>query len=115
MKTPEQYRVTEGPLASDESFGCNGCFEIPFEGYDLIVIASDGMDWDHVSVSLKRYPDRTPSWKQMCYIKNLFWDKDECVVQYHPAESEYVNDHNGCLHLWKSQKYSYPTPDIGMV
>ena len=53
MKTPEQYRVKEGPMGSDESFGNNGLFLIPFESYEFNVIASDGMGWDHVSVSLR--------------------------------------------------------------
>jgi hypothetical protein len=115
MKVPEQYRVKQGPMGSDASFGNNGYFEIPHKGYDLIVIASDGMDWDHVSVSLKGNINRTPTWKQMCFIKDLFFDADECVVQYHPPATEYVNNHNGCLHLWKSQKYAFPVPDISMV
>lgn len=115
MKVPEEYRIKDGHMASDESFGNNGLFLIHFESYDFNVIASDGMDWDHVSVSIHGNPNRTPSWKQMCFIKDIFWEKDECVIQYHPPESEYVNNHNGCLHLWKPQKEKLPMPDAGMV
>lgn len=107
MKVPEQYRMKSGPLASNESFGNNGAFLIPFESYELMVIASDGGGWEHVSVSL---PTRDPSWKQMCFIKDLFWDEDECVVQYHPPRSEYVNEHDHCLHLWKPQNEVLPVP-----
>jgi len=33
------------------------------------VIASDGMDWEHVSVSL---PNRTPNWREMGLSKIYF-------------------------------------------
>ena len=112
MKVPEQYRVKTGMLASDESYGNNGLFLIPHESYELQVIASDGEGWEHVSVSL---PTRTPSWKQMCYIKSLFWEDQDCVVQYHPPKSEYVNNHNYCLHLWKPIGQEIPLPPSILV
>jgi hypothetical protein len=37
----------------------------------------------------------------MCEIKELFWSDEETVVQFHPRKSEYVNLHQGCLHLWR--------------
>jgi len=98
MNIPEQYRIKTGRLASDESYGNNGAFIVPFESFELMVIASDGEGWGHVSVSLKH---RTPNWKEMCYIKKVFWDDSDCVVQYHPPKSEYVNNHPNCLHLWR--------------
>ena len=54
----------------------------------LRIIASDGFGWEHVSVSRR---DRCPTWEEMCQIKALFWDEDDCVIQYHPPRSEYVN------------------------
>lgn len=98
MKTPEQYRVKEGQLASTYLDENNGCFVIPFRNYEFIVIASDGDDWEHVSVSLKNRP---PNWEEMCFIKDLFWDEEDCVIQYHPPKSEYINNMNTCLHMWK--------------
>lgn len=56
--------------------------------------------WEHVSVSVSRKPNETPTWDEMCAVKDLFWAPDETVVQFHPAKSEYVNVYN-CLHLWK--------------
>ena len=38
---------------------------------------------------------------EMCFVKDLFWDDEETVVQFHPPRSEYVNYHPYCLHLWK--------------
>lgn len=112
MKVPEQYRVKTGMLASDESYGNNGLFLIPFESYELQVIASDGEGWEHVSVSLR---NRTPNWKEMCFIKSLFWDEQECVVQYHPPQSEYVNNHDYCLHLWRPTGQEIPMPPSILV
>lgn len=112
LKVPEQYRVKTGPLASSADYGNNGYFLVPFESYALAVIASDGMDWDHVSVSLT---NRTPNWKEMCFIKDLFFGNDDCVIQYHPPEKEYVNNHNFCLHLWKPQKVEIPLPPSILV
>jgi hypothetical protein len=78
----------------------------------LRVIASDGLGWDHVSVSLV---DRCPTWDEMCFIKDQFWTEEECVIQFHPPKSEYVNCHPFCLHLWKKQGESIQTPPSVMV
>jgi hypothetical protein len=37
----------------------------------------------------------------MCFIKDTFWDGEDCVMQLHPPRSEYVNNHPYCLHLWR--------------
>lgn len=94
FKVPERYRVTTGPLPSNKSAGNNGLFFIG----GLRVIASDGLGWEHVSVSRAK---RTPSWDDMCRVKSLFWGEDDLVVQFHPPKSEYVNNHPYCLHLWR--------------
>lgn len=103
----ESGRVREGPWGSDRSYGLNGMFL--FVGptcANLAVIVSDGREpraqgWEHVSVSCPGRT-RTPNWSEMCYIKNLFWEPDETVIQFHPAKSEYVNCHQGTLHLWRN-------------
>jgi hypothetical protein len=64
-------------------------------------------EWEHVSISLKH---RTPSWKEMCMVKDLFWGEDETVVQFHPKKSEYVNYHLFTLHLWKRRGEEYKLP-----
>lgn len=111
---PNQFRFTDrlSPLSSTEEDGNNGFFYIQFEGKTLAVMANNGMGWEHVSVSLK---NRTPNWSEMNFIKGLFWDKDDCVVQFHPPESEYVNNHPNCLHLWRKIGYEFPLPDSIMV
>lgn len=51
----------------------------------------------------------------MCIVKSLFWTASETVVQFHPPESEYVNAHKGCLHLWKCVAQEFPIPPSILV
>lgn len=99
---------------SDETYGFNGMFRFPLAGNTIRCIASDGMGWQHVSVSVE-YDDRCPRWEVMCFVKELFWEPEDWVVQFHPAKAEYVNCHPGCLHLWKSLDQPFPTPQSIMV
>ena len=99
-RPPHQAELGRCLDTSDSSFGNNGAFQIPFSGRRLLVIASDGAGWDHVSVSL---PDRCPTWDEMCFVKRIFWRDEEAVIQLHPPSSQYVNNHPFCLHLWRFQ------------
>ena len=74
---------------------------------EMAIIASWSGGWKHVSVSLAR---RCPTWEEMCMVKDIFWGEEECVVQFHPPRSEYVNRHPYCLHLWKKIGEEYETP-----
>lgn len=98
----EQSRVTREQAARLDDHLAAGamCFVVA-------VIASCGGGWEHVSVSLAR---RCPTWEEMCMVKDIFWGEEECVVQFHPPRSEYVNRHPYCLHLWKKIGEEYETP-----
>ena len=48
----------------------------------------------------------------MCFVKDLFWDETETVIQFHPPRSEYVNNHNFCLHLWRHKEGHRLPPSI---
>ncbi len=110
----DKYRVLTGPMGSypGNTFGMFDGIPGPC-GHNLRVIASDGMEpevpWEHVSVSL---PNRCPNWPEMCFIKDLFFAPDEVVMQLHPAKSEYVNNHNYCLHLWRPINAEIPLPPV---
>lgn len=114
FKVPEEYRVRTGPLATDWTYGRNGCFILPsvIPSRMIMTIASDGRDWfrsglkgepwEHVSVhcySGKR--QFTPTWVEMCAVKDMFWDEEDAVIQLHPPKSDYVNNHLNTLHLWR--------------
>jgi hypothetical protein len=118
IKNIEAFRVREGPMASSRFDGNNGAWLIPgpialdYSRTTLTVIASDGLGWEHVSVST---PGRTPTWEEMCYVKDLFWAEEECVIQYHPPKAVYRNCHQHCLHMWRPVGAEIPMPDPMMV
>ena len=114
MKVPEEFRVITGPMASNSDFGNNGLFIIRKRKLIFEIIASDGLEWDHVSVVIKNRK-RAPTWDEMCFIKDLFFGENECVIQYHPKKSDYVNFNNYCLHLWRPQGELIPKPSKIMV
>lgn len=116
FKVPERYRKTIGVLASNASFGNNGAFLISRGRTYMHIIASDGEGWEHVSVHcVSDGKERTPTWSEMCFVKDLFWSEDDCVIQYHPARTEYVNMHKYTLHLWKPIGETIPIPDKILV
>lgn len=84
----------------------------PVDGCDLRIIASAEAGWDHVSVSRE---DRCPDWEEMQHIKRLFFKKRETAVQYHVPESDHVNCHPFCLHLWRYQQGEFPRPPASFV
>jgi hypothetical protein len=119
---PNKYRdrISQN-LKSDDSFGNNGFFIIShyrIAGYEFRVMASDGMGWEHASVTIaepRKPAKRCPAWEEMCYIKKLFWDETDCVIEYHPAKTEYVSVHPFCLHLWRPTDQVIPIPLKEMV
>lgn len=116
----EQYRLTM-PGTDCASFHGDkwGAFLIPGPcGMPLLVIATSGdgeveRGWEHVSVSIK--VRRPPNWTEMCFIKDLFWPSEDCVVQFHPPEADYVNNLNNCLHLWRHRTLAFPRPPQELV
>ncbi len=115
FKVPEQYRVIIGAMKTEPNCGNYGSFKFKRNGFEYKIIASD-LVWEHVSVHCTvGKKDKTPTWEQMCYVKDLFWGKEDCVVQFHPPESEYVNIHNHVLHLWRKVDTNFPTPHKIMV
>lgn len=111
----ELGRIKQGYFASGASDGPYGAFFVQGPcGCELKIVSSGGDEtgWEHVSVSTPRRP---PNWQEMCFIKDLFWEPEECVVQFHPPESEYVNNHPHCLHLWRSVREVFPLPPSILV
>lgn len=99
--------------------GNNGAFfvESPEPSWMLALIASDGEGWDHVSVHAfnRSKKLRTPTWREMCFVKDLCWDDEDEVVQFHPKRSEYVNLHPHTLHLWRALGGEFPHPPTWLV
>jgi len=118
FKCPEKYRQGEFErrvYGGDGDSG-NGCFIAPGPVHrDLFMIASNGGGFEHVSVHIIGRDNRTPTWDEMCFVKDLFWGPEDVVLQIHPRKSEHVNHHPGTLHLWRSTEHEFITPPASFV
>ena len=116
---PELSRLREGPMHSTSHAGNNGAFLLLSKTteHDLWIIASDGLGWEHVSVHAANARNKlfVPCWHDMCYLKDVFWDQEDVVMQLHPRSSEYVNMHASTLHLWRPIGQEIPTPHSILV
>lgn len=117
FKRPKEYNT--------DPFIANA-FIIPhykIAGYKFFCMASAVEGWEHVSISLRKdviigrkakreeHVERTPTWAEMCFIKDQFWDVEDAVMQIHPPRSEWVSQHPYCLHLWRPIDKEFPRPD----
>jgi hypothetical protein len=119
----ERGREVRGELASLPGQPW-GAFRLrsPFDGSHLVVLMA-GVEaweneggpppaWEHVSASLAT---RCPTWAEMAWVKGLFWEDEEQVVQFHPPRSAYVNRHPNCLHLWRCPGHEPALPPLECV
>jgi len=101
----EHGRVRAGRMGTITEDGPYGMFFVHGPcGADLTIIANGaevGEDWEHVSPS---------NWQEMCWVKDMFWEPEEVVMQLHPAASTYVNNHPYCLHMWRPVNAEIPLP-----
>lgn len=90
-----------------------GAAIIKYKGLKGTVIWSNGGGWEHVSFN--PWTGKTPSWEDMCLIKDIFFEPEEVAIQIHPARSQYVSNLNHCLHLWRCTSAEQPLPPSIMV
>ena len=124
MRTREEIKKTRGIFIKKEGKDGFGGSVYPVEykngkvkikrDYNSVLhfIFSTGCGFEHLSVST---PARTPTWDEMCKMKEIFWRDDEVCMQLHPKKEDYVNSHNHCLHIWKPIDKEIPTPPSIMV
>ncbi len=108
MKKLEEIKQQGNVYIFEERF--DGIYGKCFDSIDhkwFSFVFSWGMGWEHLSVST---PNKTPTWDQMCRMKDLFFEEEETCIQYHPKKSEYVNNHPHCLHIWKPIGIDLLTP-----
>lgn len=116
MRKELPEKLESARMEGDRSWGPYGRFILQGPCGARLWIDAAGADidpeitggWEHVIVSTHR---RCPNWQEMCFVKDLFWDAEECVIQFHPPRSEYVNNNPYELHLWKHES-GHPTPPI---
>lgn len=95
------------------NWGADGAqFIVRRHGVHFSIIASWGEGWDHVSMATQY---RCPTWEDMCWLKDQFFEAEETVIQFHPPKSQYVNCHPFCLHLWRPQGHTVELPPAWMV
>lgn len=127
-KVPEKYRISPKIMPSiiGDPFGW---FQIPSPDKNrvtqttLMCLASNGtesIEWEHVSVRATKnfngkWKNFLPTWDEMCFVKSLFWDEEDVVMQLHPKRSEYVNNLGSVLHLWRPTAAEIPTPPSILV
>lgn len=112
LRLLDAYRRTDRAVvefygwAGDET---GGVFEVPspIDKASLLVIASNGEGWDHVSVSRT---NRCPNWIEMDHIKRLFFRDDEVAMQLHVANKDHISIHPNCLHIWRPHDATIPLP-----
>jgi len=112
----EAGRIQRGYYASSPG-DMHGGFKVVGPKSVALMIMSSGTGemcegWEHVSVSCTY---RTPNWDEMCWVKRAFWRDDEVVMQLHPVETDYVNHHPYCLHLWRPLNATIPLPPAEFV
>ena len=100
MTVKMQMDGTDKEKWPDKCIGCGACSSVCPQHIDIpkVLKEFDGM--------LKT----GPTWEEMCKIKGIFFGPDECCVEYHPAEKDYVNVHPYCLHIWRPQNAEIPKP-----
>ncbi len=111
----KQYSVPH-PIFKEYGEGLCGFFIMssPCCNHTLLRIqSSDGKGWDHVSISTNK--KRMPNWEEMCFVKDLFFDEEETVIQFHPKKTEYINQCENCLHLWRMQGVQHELPPSFLV
>lgn len=117
----ERRREGGGHFATPRGARC-GVFYLRCQatGGKLTVVISNAADavqaglppWNHVSVNAH---GRTPTWEEMCWVKDLFFEEEECVMQFHPPKSKYINKHPNVLHLWHQEGVTFKLPDPRMI
>lgn len=91
----------------------NGLFRIGRGpcGSPLTILASTGDGWEHVSVST---PHRCPNWIEMEWVKKRTMG-DVVAYQLHLPETDHINVHPYCLHIWRPLDAEVPLPPKWMV
>jgi hypothetical protein len=121
-----QFRIKEGEGATTDADGLNGNFkfalagvivqvsssETEIEGYEhLIAVAFDKPQSSIISRLTAKDPvPRCLTNEEKMQVKRLFWEDDECVVEYLPAKGSQMPFHFTATHLWRRTFSEFPMP-----
>lgn len=102
IEPPRFWGRDRGNAGDDQA----GRFMLRRNGTRLLVIATVGDGWEHVSVSTAT---RCPTWEEMSWIATRFFG-DEPAMQLHVSSEDRVNYHPFCLHWWRPIGREIPLP-----
>ena len=107
-RLPEDKRI-EWLKVNDKVYdGPSNCmFTFTYNGTPMMVVASNGGGWDHISVSAQ---GRCPTWDEMERVKRLFFRDNEVAFQLHVPPRNHINNHPYTLHLWRPHDATIPLP-----
>ena len=111
LKYPEQFR--EAAAGAESSPGSPARFRVPLPVFSSTACVQAALveGWEHVSVYVvENGKEETPTWEEMRAVRALFWDPDDCVLQYYPAEGSGVDRQLHTIHLWRPIGNEVPTP-----
>ena len=107
----EQWRVYGTEELRSQKGMLGGAFLIPHpeKGHlrlEVLAVSGtipDAEGWDHVSVKVRdlNRSVRLPGWLEMEFVRKLFWEEHETVLQFHVPVAQHINEHPAVLHLWK--------------
>lgn len=107
-----RYRVDLPGFERVPDEDIQGAFLIPYADAQLQVMCGCGEDWDHVSVSVK---GRCPTWDEMHWIRGLFFEPGETVIQIDPPKDHYINYHKHTLHMWRHWRQEILLPPAKFI
>lgn len=119
---PSGLHLVAAPEEQELRNGWTGDYLFSFSAKKrAVVIVSDGFGWEHVSIHIQKRNERgrvqsfTPTWADMAFFKDLFWEPTETVMQLHVPAADHVNNHPNVLHLWRPIDQDIPLPPQYLV
>lgn len=89
-----------GAVEDEAECWCGGNLYINSKGD---IVGNEQPDYKRIEAVWGKFDNKRTS-------HNGKYADEECVVQYHPPKSEYVNFHPYCLHLWRKVGENFETP-----
>lgn len=100
MKTPEEIAKENNlMIIENNQVGGKGIMRYGSLKNASVIWTRNQGGYDHVSICPK---GRTPTWEEMCKVKDTFFYDEEEAYQVFPKKSEYVNLAKNCLHIWRN-------------
>lgn len=71
---------------------------------DCLIMVSSELTGKHLSIS---HQERYPTWDEIKSARYKLMDKNTDAIMYLPKESDYVNVHQNCFHVYEVPEDGY--------